>query len=744
MRVRHPLRSPLAVALSLALFPVAAASAQSPVRTDPARLDRVVVTADPFGDRTVDDIVQPVTVVSGESLDDRRAGTIGEVLDGLPGVANASFGPGVGRPVVRGQQGSRVVVLEDGLGTGDVSGEGADHAIGIDAERARQIEVFRGPATLLYGSGAAGGVVNVRSGRFSPESGDRTRIDLEGRYSDNGADRTGRVELEQPLGTGFVLRGDYTARRSNDFSIDGFQEEGQTEGFRNRLQNSSVDTDSGSLTGVFRGDRGFVGLGLSRWETEYGIPEVFDPQRVRGDGSDEFERIEAEAERYDLRAELLDPMPGFTALRFKAAYTRFEQEELEYEFSRSTGELEDIEEEAEFLNKEWDARLELVHAPIAGMRGVVGLQLNDRDFFADVPEDEDEYYYIRPNRTRTTALFLLEELPTGFGRLEFGARVERTRTTARDIFNNDVDGVTGPDGDFLPFPEAIDRRSFTPVSLSAGSIIDVGTDLHLRLAATRAQRAPSPEQLYAFGRHAAAGTFEVGNPDLSKETYTNFEVGLDRHVGAFRFDATLFYNRASDYIFLASEDDGTGNPVQVNDIGNRAGEGATVGCAPGDRGLCRLRNQLVFNQQSDASFYGAEFGASLDLGGAARPFVLRGSGDLVRGRLRGDGGNLPRITPSRLGVGFDTRFDAVRLSADYMRVNSQTRLGVAEDETEGFNLVSFDLTWSPEAWGGNTALFLRGRNLLNEDGRLHQSFLKDDAPILGRAFIAGFRVGFGG
>lgn len=95
-------------------------------------------------------------------------------------------------------------------------------------------------------------------------------------------------------------------------------------------------------------------------------------------------------------------------------------------------------------------------------------------------------------------------------------------------------------------------------------------------------------------------------------------------------------------------------------------------------------------------------------------------------------------------MGFDTRFDAVRLSADYMRVNSQTRLGVAEDETEGFNLVSFDLTWSPEAWGGNTALFLRGRNLLNEDGRLHQSFLKDDAPILGRAFIAGFRVGFGG
>jgi iron complex outermembrane recepter protein len=728
---------------ALALLPLAAAIAQE-TRDPDVVLPEIIVTADPIGGRTVDELIQPIHALAQEGLERRRAGTLGEILDGLPGVANADFGPGVGRPVIRGLQGSRVEMLQDGLRAADVSGEGADHAIAIDPAHAVQIEVFRGPAVLLYGSGAAGGMVNVRTRRYDPVSAQRTSLDGEFSYGENGSDRQSRLAVEVPAGESFVFRADASQRRSGDFSIKGFQQEDQTEGNRDRLRISSISSDSYSMTGVFRGDWGHLGLGLSTWQTDYGVPENFDARpRALGGQEDEFERIEASYDRVDLRGEFLAPFAGISSLRLKVSYTEFEQEEIEYEFDRTPegGVLDEVEEEAEFRNDELEARLDFVHVPIGGWRGAVSLHFGDRDFFADVPEEEDETFYVRPNRTRTMAWSILEERPTAFGRVELAARAERVRSAPEDVFGSQIDGVTLPGSEFLALPEQLDRRSFTPVSVSAGTIVDISGRHHLRLGLTSAQRAPSPEQLYAFGRHAAAGTFEVGDPDLRKETYQNFELGFDRHVGSARYDLSLFYNRVDDFIFLRSEDDGTGNPVMVNDIGNRAGEGATIGCAPGDGGLCRLRNELVFNSQRDASFYGFEFGAAVDLGSRTGSNTLRLSADHVRGTLRG-AGDLPRITPARAGVGYDTSFGPIGLSVDYRRVFKQTRIGVAEDETGGFNLVSFDLSWQPATADG-LRVFLRGRNLLNEDGRLHQSFFKNEAPIIGRALTAGVRFELG-
>ncbi|MFU8817105.1 MAG: TonB-dependent receptor plug domain-containing protein, partial [Pseudomonadales bacterium] len=296
-------------------------------------LPQIIVTADPIGGRTPDDIIQPVSVVFGEELERRRSATLGQLLDGLPGVANSDFGPGVGRPVIRGLQGSRVQVLEDGLPTADVSGEGADHAIAIDPSRAEQIEVYRGPAVLLYGSGAAGGLVNVRTDRFDPNFGDSARVRGGLSYAENGSDRQGRLAVELPATDELVFRADGSLRRSSDFDIDGFQQVDQTGGRRNKLVNSSVDTDAFSVTGLFRGDWGHLGLGLSTWETDYGIPENFDARpRAMGGQSDEFERVFAEYDRIDLRGELINPFPGFTAARVKMAYTWFEQQEVEFEF----------------------------------------------------------------------------------------------------------------------------------------------------------------------------------------------------------------------------------------------------------------------------------------------------------------------------------------------------------------------------------------------------------------------------
>jgi iron complex outermembrane recepter protein len=736
-------KNTLSTLISLAVTGALAAPAVALADDSDTELPRLVVTSDPIGDRSPDEIIQPVTVVSGDKLERRRAATLGEMLDGLPGVANSDFGPGVGRPVVRGLQGSRVQVLEDGLSTADVSGEGADHAIAIDPSHARQVEVFRGPSTLLYGSGAAGGVINVVTNRFSPVSGERFGVEGGFSYGFNGKDKQGRVALEAPFTDGFVLRTDYGIRRSSDFDIKGFQQVDQTAGNRGTLRISSVDTESASASGVFRGDWGHIGLGVSTWETDYGIPENFDARpRDMGGQSDHFERVFAEYDRFDLRAEFNEPFGGIAKARFKLAYTQFEQEEVEFEFDRSPtgGSLDEAVVEAAFKNDEYDSRLELVHNPIGDWRGVIGLQYRDRDFEADDPRGADRGFYVRPVRTRTTSLFVIEELPTDFGRVELGARVEWERSNPEDVLVSRVGGVTLADGSFRPLPQELGSRTFTPFSISGGTIVNVGDDYHLRAALTRAQRAPSAEQLYAFGRHAAAGTFEVGDLDLSMEAYNNLEIGFDRHRGPFRFDATAFYNRVNNFIFLASEDDGTGNPVFVNDIGNRAGEGAAANCAPGAGGLCRLRNQFVVSEQGNAEFYGVEFAGVADVVDGPVPVSLRVSADHVRGKLR-SGDNLPRITPTRVGFGLDTGFGDWDLSVDFQRVFKQSNTAEVESETSGYNLLGFDLFWRPVMFEG-IQVFAKGRNLLNEDGRRHQSFLKEEAPIIGRAFTTGLRFQF--
>lgn len=710
---------------------------------DAHAMDRITVSADPLGNRAVEDMTRPVTVVEGQALERRRAGTVGELVEGLPGVANSDFGPGVGRPTVRGQQGSRVRVLEDGLRTADVSGEGADHAVAVDPWRATRVEVLRGPATLLYGGGAAGGVIDLITGRFDPHLPDAAGGVLAGSYGGNGEDRQARAELALPAGEGGVVRADYGWRRSGDFDIRGFQRMDQEAGYRGRLQNSSIRSDAASVTGLLVREGGHVGLGLSRWSSDYGIPEVFDPMGLCGPGQDEYERVSASFDRVDLRSELFSPLPGVATLRLKAAHTRFEQEETEFVFSREDGRLEDEEVEVAFRNRETEARLDLVHVPLGGWQGVLGLHWHDRDFVAFDPEDPEAGFYVRPNRTRSAALVLLEEYDFGRTRLELGARIERERSRPAEVAIGEVPGIALPDGSFLPLPESLPTRSSSPLSFSAGLVGPLAEGQVWRVSASRSQRTPSPEQRYAFGRHPAAGTFEVGDPLLREETYRHFEAGVEGGRGRFDYSLTLFDTRADDYVYLASEDDGSGDPVFVNDLGQRPGEGETGACGPDDGGDCRFRNRLVFNHQADARFHGAELALGLRLSEGPVATALRASADRVYGRLR-TGGDLPRITPSRYGLGLDTAWGDWSLGLDLRRVAAQRRVAGAESPTDGFTLLSLDLRWTPAALGGNTELFLRGRNLLNADGRLHQSFFKDQAPIVGRALGVGVRVRFGG
>jgi iron complex outermembrane receptor protein len=511
-----------------------------------------------------------------------------------------------------------------------------------------------------------------------------------------------------------VLRSDYSLQRSNDFEIDGFQQLGQTVGKNNNLQNSSVNNDAFSLTGLYKEDWGFAALGYSRWKSSYGIPEIF-----LGVGEEEQERIEADYDRIDFRSEAYDPIPGIHTARLKIAYTQFYQAEIGAEFD--DGVLEESGIEAEFENDEAEVRLELLHNPIGAWEGVAGLQFNYRDFTTDAPEEtgggghgHGGEFYVRENLTRSIGLFLLENRETQFGSVELAARIDHIDSNPTNLkADRDIDISPGNE---LEQSANLRDREFTPFSVSAGTIIDINDAYHVRVALSRSERAPSPEQLYAFGEHPAAGTVEVGDPNLDIETYTNLDIGLDKHLGPFTFNVTAFYNEISDYIYLEAAQDNSGSAITIDD------------------------SLLIFNKQDTAKFYGAEFSSAWRVSEGTLPVTLRFAADYVRAELE-SGEDLPRISPARVGLGFDSSYEGVNFSLDYQRVFNQNNTAELETSTDGFNLVSFNANWQPPTLKG-LGFYVKGRNLLNEDGRRHTSFLKDEAPILGRAVFAGLNFDF--
>lgn len=696
---------PPALAGCLLLTPVAAAAQAEAQAQGAVELPPIYVTVDPLGQRGPDDLSRPVIVLKDEELERKRRATIGELLSEELGVSSSDFGPGVGRPVIRGQSGARVLVLDNGTRVMDISTIGADHANAVDPLHADQVEVIKGPYTLVHGSGASAGVVNLRNRRIRPDIADGFSGTADLSYSDNADERLGALNLEYGA-PGFKLQGDYALRRAGDFDIPGFsgvERDEERIDERGTMENSSIRGDSGGVSATLTGERGYFGVGVSRFETEYGLPSIEVEFDALGNEEErEFERVRAKQTRYEARGERNTPFNGAAALRFNFAYTDFEQQEIGFPFIE--GEFEGEEVEAMFENQEYEGRIELEHEAVAGWRGVAGAQVNDRDFSALT--DDGDTFYVPPTRTRGFAVFLIEELETGWGRLELGGRVERSES--KDERNR----VT---------------RDFTPSSLSAGAVVDLDDRHHFKLNLTRSQRAPVAEELFADGRHAAAGTFEIGDADLDVETSNNLEIGFDRHEGRWQWALNLFYNLADDYIFLETQVDAAGEPVFVDD------EDPTL---PGD-------NLLTNYRQQDADFYGFEAETRYALIAGPTPLNLRVFADQVRGELR-DGGNLPRLTPTRYGVGVDGGLGAFGYAMNLMRVDDQTRIGQGETETEGYTLLSADLTYRLPTPAGNAVLSLRGRNLLDEEARRHTSFFKNDAPLPGRAVIAGVRYSFGG
>lgn len=668
--------------LAVAIATLLAQGAHAAGPADARRLETLTVTADPLA-RPGEELLQPAEVLVGTALDDERANTLGDTIDRLPGVQSSYFGPGVGRPIVRGLDGPRVQVLGDGISSLDVSTTSVDHAVSIDPFLADQIEVLKGPATLLYGSGAIGGVVNVRDGRIPdrPVEGVAGRIELRADSVNDGRSGAGRVDA----GNGaFAVHADWSDRSGDPYEgPDGVE-----------IENTQSETRSRAVGFALTGERGHAGIAFSAYDNIYGIPpeeeEAGDevarldktkPFVGRPKGGEGKVELDLDQRRIDFDGSLRQPFAGWERIDLRIGRNDYEhtefilEEEAEDKAGREVG--------TRFFNDAVEGRIEAVHDPLGAWRGAVGVQASRRDF-----EALGDEAFVPPSVTRDTGLFIVERAEFAPFAVELGARYDRQTVE----------------------PEDAERARHDALSISAAGRWDFSDAWHATLNLDRAQRAPQAEELFSDGPHEATASYEIGDASLSEETANQVEIGLHWHRDGVEARVSAYWNRFDDFIFLADTDEVEDDlPVRLW-------------------------------TQADARFHGFEAQLKGTLADTAWGRFDGGVfADAVRGRLR-EGGNLPRIAPARVGASLDWSHGAWRAGVDVVRTAEQDRTAAFEDATDSHTLVDARIAWTPSA--GDWELFLEGRNLGDEEARVHTSLIKDRAPLPGRNVAFGVRAWF--
>ncbi|MET4131867.1 iron complex outermembrane receptor protein [Porphyrobacter sp. MBR-155] len=633
----------------------------------------------------------------GDIQRDMVTGQIGDLLSKVPGVSATSFAPGASRPVLRGQQGERVRVLVDGIGTSDVSNTSADHATTIDPITVERIEVLRGAAVLLYGSQAIGGAVNVIDKRIPTRMPDEAfHLDALGGIDSATNMRTGAASLDVGVSSNLVLHVDGSWRKSGDIEIGGFQvsnalradlladaaaqeDDGALDeaaalrdaaGQRDRVANTAMEswTLNGGL-GLILGDSTF-GASIGYYDTDYGVPT-----RPGGAEGDAFVTIGLEQFRADFKGDIYLGEGAVERLKLRVGYSDYTHTEFEGADIGTTFDSTSIE-----------ARAELVQNAQSLLRGSTGVQFMHRDFFA-----QGEEAYVPPNLTDQLAVFTLQEFGTGPFQIEAAARGEFTNVEAQTL------GI---------------KQNFDTFSGALGVVYEGVEGVRIGLNGSRAERAPSAEELFADGPHIATQAFEIGNPDLKTESAWGLEAYARGNIGAGTFSLTAFRQWFNDYIFL-----------------NETGE--------------EEDDLPVFEYlQQNADFYGIEADLSypvIDTGSFRLLTDLRAS--YVRAELADDTA-IPRIPPLSLLGALEAQTTAFDVRGEVQWFDRQNRVTTFETPTDSFTLVNALIAWRPLADNKNVTVQVAADNIFDVTGRRHASFTKEFVPLVGRNFRASVRLSF--
>lgn len=676
----------------------------------PTMLEEVVVTSALHRNRA--ETVLPVNVLAGEDVREKAAATLGQMLEGQVGVNNASFGVGVGLPVIRGQSANRVQVLQMGVGNLDASAVSPDHANSLEPALADRIEVVRGPATLLYGNGAIGGVVNVIDGRIPRTEAEGLTALAETRYDSVNDQRTALMRLDGGSGR-FAWHLNGIDRQSNDTEISGFalnpelvdidDPEAYEEllNSRGRLANSAAESDSQTVGASWLLNDGWIGMAYNQLDNEYGLPRGAHAHHEHDEEHEEEEheeqhdeeeediRIVMEQRRWDTEARILLNNNLFEEFHGKVSLVDYQHKEVE-----GPGEVGTV-----FENQGIEGRLTWHLNQPVNREGVIGLQFGSREFSAT-----GEEAFIPETDIDSVALFGLQSFSVEPMTYELGLRAERQTLDQSGSCDN----------------------SSTNWSGSGSAIWQLSESNNMLFSINRSQRSATVEELYSnidtacnqlpeerLIAHAATQRLDIGLPGADKEISTNFELGWRRFTGDITAEVNLFYNDIKDFIFLFD----TGEFVE--DV------------------------EIARYQQQNAVFSGVEVQASAPLfATGAHLSELTLFGDYVRARFDRQG-NVPRIPPLRVGLEWIHSHVNWMVKLRWTSVSSQSDPARGETGTDGYNLLSlygdYQFQFSESS---RLLLFARGHNLLDENIRAHTSLLKDVAPAAGRGIEVGLRLEF--
>ena len=711
---------------------VTASAVDAPDKEQPSEIEEVIVLAHPLAR---DGLAQPSDVLDADELERKAVDNIGATVGNEPGIHNSSYGVGAGRPVIHGLGGARVRVMEEQIDTLDVSVSSGDHAVTVDPLIAERVEVLKGSATLLYGSGAIGGVVDVHTQRIPHEVPERVHGDIDLRGSDNGNGRNGSFRLDGGGGN-VAWHVDAFTRESDDYDIPGFaesaalhaqeeeeehhdeeghdadhdheegdhdeeeehDEEEHEEEVSGHLPGSGLEVRGGSVGFSVVGERGFIGLAVSGLESEYGIPGHshahghHDDHEEEGHHDEEEHHDDHEDEelhadegtpvvvldqtRIDLEASLADPMGGFESLNLRLGINDYEHLENE------AGEVGTA-----FANSAWEARAELTHSPIGAWRGTLGGQLGNREFSV-----VGEEAFTPPVDTSSFGLFWVGERPLGELGLEAGLRYDRVEHT----------------------PAHGQRRDFNGASASLGLIVPLAEAWRATLLADYSSRAPVGEELFSDSPHPGTGVFEIGNPELDREQARNLAATLSGDGDRWSVQGTFYYTRFPDFIYQAA----TGEERDGFDVRRYS--------------------------QADATFTGFEVEGRVTVAEwAAGTLDLAAFFDTVSPEIDVSGNdNLPLIPPDRAGVSLEFTSDRLRANVDYVRASEQDEVAEFELPSEGYDDLRARIAWRFRPGDTTVDVFVAGRNLTDDEQRLHTSVVKDLAPQPGRTIEAGLRMRF--
>jgi len=667
----------------------------------------------------------PVSVLSGEQLRRDQAATLGDTLEKLPGVNTNFHGKVASTPIIRGLSGPRVLITQNGLDVSDVSRVGPDHSVASEASTAQKIEVLRGPATLFYGSGAIGGVVNIVDNRVPTDSTTRGEWNVE----HNSVDNQKVASFNATTGTdSFAFYADAFWREANDYEVPvaaDIDSDGESHNSDYTVENSNEESDGFTVGASYLMDNGFIGLAVEQFNRQYGIPGHSH--------GEESVFADLEQTKVQLLGEFNLNNKWLNKVNLRAGHTDYEHAEIEGGAVGTT-----------FKNETNELRIDLLHNQFSEWNGGFSFHYKNSDV-----EAQGEEAFTPPSETESFAVALMEERHFGDFLVQLGGRIERVELNASNVLLPSIDAHAHNESDEhddhnheeeTNFTRVFDaEHEFTPVSLSAGVVWDFTPNYNLGLSVSRSERAPSASELLSFGPHIGTATYEVGalfdldedghlglsEQTIDLETANNIDLTFRKTQGDIGFIFNAFYNQVDNYYYQI-------NTGLYADSGHNHDEDEHN---HDDEDEHSEELPVYLFKTDDVILHGFEAQIAWQL---TDEFKLDLFSDYVRARLK-DGGDLPRTPPLRFGTEFSYQTEKLSAHIHVTRYQDQDRTAPEETATDGYTLIDASVSYDLSILNQDLSLYLKGTNLTDTEARVHSSFLKEIAPRPGRSFAFGIR-----